>query len=271
MYHLFSLNTLRIDLVRPVFLYIMPPLMSCENLQVPEVLEQFRFCNLSGLVLSFDGDGITIDSPDYMFGLFNRFLRFKGLDVSYACGDFSCWGEIGIWAELNGFGEWSGKLEDRWYNPASLLRAKPMPYSVWLVNSLVDAGAKVHVITSRIARLGEITKEWYGRHMPAIDFKRIHIRQEGDSRDGAVFKAETAREIGSFVHHEDSPVDIGEILETSSSIHVIALPLGVISLDESIDRKRVTEVRGSDLLEVAKLYCSDSFVDKIRGNNVAQS
>ncbi|MGB6882018.1 MAG: hypothetical protein WBD86_01835 [Microgenomates group bacterium] len=184
---------------------------------------KMRFVNIDELLrtykLSFDGDGILINSGIAVIQAFNNLF---GTD--HRLEDAHGWFVIAEWAMMAGASE-SEALELNvrlWTDPAILIKSPPMPGAVEFTKKLYEQGADICVATSRIPKLRETTLNWFKKWMPWIKQEKINIRTNNDV-NGEIFKANVINQLGVRIHFEDDLEHARNILDRTNA-RVVFMP-----------------------------------------------
>lgn len=184
-------------------------------------MSQISFINIDELLrtykLSFDADGVLINSRAPVVKVFNKLLK-----TDYKQEDVNSWRAIFKWAMKAGLNKDEAFKLDRklWTDPEILFKSPPMPGAVEFTRKLHEQGIKLTVATSRIPKFKESTIDWFRKWMPWIE--QVYIRENKDI-PGEVFKAEAVKQIGSRVHFEDDPVHAKSILDRTEAC-VVFIP-----------------------------------------------
>lgn len=184
-------------------------------------MSRVSFINIDELLktykLSFDADGVLINSRAPVVEVFNKLLK-----TDYKLEDVNSWRAIFKWAMKAGLNKDEAYKLDRklWTDPDVLFKSPPIPGAVEFTRKLYEQGISLTVVTSRIPKLKESTVGWFRKWMPWIE--QVYIRESKDI-PGEVFKAEAIKQLGSRVHFEDDPVHTESILDRTEAC-VIFMP-----------------------------------------------
>lgn len=186
-------------------------------------MSRVSFINIDKLLktykLSFDGDGVLINSRAPVVKAFNQLLK-----TDYKEEDLNSWAAIFEWAMKAGLNKDEAFKLDRklWTDPAILLASPPMSGAVEFTRSLYEQGIDTPVITSRTSELRESTSNWFKKWMPWIGREKIHIRTNNDLT-GKMFKAEMVGRLGVGIHFEDDPKHTKIVLDRTKA-RVVFMP-----------------------------------------------
>ncbi len=168
------------------------------------MIERFNFITekiKTNQKISFDADGVLIDSATQVVNEFNK--RFE---TTYRVKDIKDWNSISNWAIKKGTSkEDAEKLNfDMWTNPDLLYRAKPMPGSLEIYRSLLNiSDFPIPIITVRNLYLREVTFDWFNRYLPEVPKKWINIRESNEIK-GNDFKIKKISDNDIKWHFDDS-------------------------------------------------------------------
>ncbi|MCK4588490.1 HAD family phosphatase [Candidatus Woesebacteria bacterium] len=184
-------------------------------------MSRVSFINIDELLktykLSFDADGVLINSRAPVVKVFNKLLK-----TDYKQEDLNSWTAIFKWAMKAGLNKDEAFKLDRklWTDSNILFESPPMPGAVEFTRKLHEQGIKLTVATSRIPKFKESTIDWFRKWMPWIE--QVYIRENKDI-PAEVFKAEAVKQIGSKVHFEDDPIHAKSILDRTEA-RVVFMP-----------------------------------------------
>ncbi len=166
-------------------------------------------------ILSFDADGILINSAHAVTHAFNR-----KYNTSFTTKNITNWYSLVDWSKSLGFGdaESSEIALNIWNDPKVIGDSGPMPGALETCFSVAHflGEDRLHVITSRPASLRQITFDWFNYWMPWIPKRNIHIR-DSDSVTGENFKVNKISEIKVSVHVEDAAHQAQPILDGTNA------------------------------------------------------
>ncbi|TEU01709.1 hypothetical protein E3I18_02470 [Candidatus Woesebacteria bacterium] len=204
-------------------------------------MSQVSFINIDELLktykLSFDADGVLINSRAPVVKVFNKLLK-----TDYKQEDLKSWTAIFEWAMKAGLDKDEAYKLDRklWTDPDVLFKSPPMPGAIELTRKLHEQGIRLTVATSRAPKLKESTVGWFRKWMPWIE--QVYIRESNDI-PGEVFKAEAVKQLGSRVHFEDDPVHTESILDRTEACVVFMPYMKEVSITSS---NRIIQVSTED-------------------------
>lgn len=175
----------------------------------------------------FDSDGVKINSPKKVLGIYNsknnHVLRQHEID---------CWDFMTQQGMLHGLSyDEANKFEELWYKPEVLGDSEPYLFMRPLIRMLARRRDpnKTFVLTARKPHLKEATIESYKCHFPQIPEENILIR-ENELMGSEAFKKVEIKKRMPCIFVEDSFANLEPILNDPAFANCLCVhvPLGLV-------------------------------------------